>query len=464
MLGSLLVLTAALIVASVEPRDAEDSTLANGPLRVHPQNRRYFMDGRGQVVYLAGSHNWTTVQDHGFPLPVAFNFEEYVDFLTKHHHNFVRLWTWEHADGAPWTTAGVRVSPLAFDRAGPGLAADGKPRFDVTRFDSQYFDRLRRRVVRAGEAGLYVSVMLFQGWSVDSKEEAGNPWPGHPFHRRNNVNGIDGDVDGDGQGAETHTLTEPRITALQQAYVKNVLEALNDLDNVLWEISNESHVGSTAWQYEMIRFIKRYEATLGKQHPIGMTAQYPRGTNRALFESPADWVSPVHSRQEPYKSDPPPGRGDKIVISDTDHLWGVGGDRKWVWKSFTRGLHPIYMDPLGQKGSDPVDAPSVRRALGDTVRWSRRLNLVRMTPRPDLASSRFCLADVGAEYLVYVPTTRSVIVDLSDVNGQVAAEWFDAATGKTADGGVRRGGRSRFFTAPFVGDVVLYLRALPQTR
>jgi hypothetical protein len=87
-----------------------------------------------------------------------------------------------------------------------------------------------------------------------------------------------------------------------------------------------------------------------------------------------------------------------------------------------------------------------------------------MTPRPDLASSRFCLADVGAEYLVYVPTTRSVIVDLSDVNGQVAAEWFDAATGKTADGGVRRGGRSRFFTAPFVGDVVLYLRALPQTR
>lgn len=39
--------------------------------------------------------------------------------------------------------------------------------------------------------------------------QAGNPWQGHPFHRSNNVNGVDGDLNGDGQGPEIHTLKAP---------------------------------------------------------------------------------------------------------------------------------------------------------------------------------------------------------------------------------------------------------------
>jgi collagenase-like protein with putative collagen-binding domain len=93
-----------------------------------------------------------------------------------------------------------------------------------------------------------------------------------------------------------------------------------------------------------------------------------------------------------------------------------------------------------------------------------RMNLARMTPRPDLASSRFCLADVGTEYLVYLPTMRSAIADLSAVNGRVTAQWFNPATGRMADGGAAPGGALRFLTAPFVDDAVLYLRALSENR
>ena len=32
-------------------------------------------------------------------------------------------------------------------------------------------------------------------------------------------------------------------------------------------------------------------------------------------------------------------------MTQADHLWGIGGNRAWVWKSFTRGLNPIFMDP-----------------------------------------------------------------------------------------------------------------------
>jgi hypothetical protein len=34
-----------------------------------------------------------------------------------------------------------------------------------------------------------------------------------------------------------------------------------------------------------------------------------------------------------------------VILSDTDHLWCIGGNHSWVWKSFLRGLHPIFMDP-----------------------------------------------------------------------------------------------------------------------
>ncbi len=110
--------------------------------------------------------------------------------------------------------------------------------------------------------------MLFQGWSVEKKGQVGNPWQGHPFNKANNINGIDGDLNGDGQGPEIHTLDAPtEILERQQAYVRQVVDTVNDLDNVLYEIGNEMHVGSVKWQYRMIEYIREYERSKPKQHP-----------------------------------------------------------------------------------------------------------------------------------------------------------------------------------------------------
>src|SRR5688572_13131607 len=73
---------------------------AKGPLRVHPENGRYFTDGTTlpdgsfKAVYLTGSHTWANLIDRGpSDPPPAFSFDGYLDFLERHHHNFVRLWT-----------------------------------------------------------------------------------------------------------------------------------------------------------------------------------------------------------------------------------------------------------------------------------------------------------------------------------------------------------------------------------
>src|SRR4030095_9421265 len=100
--------------------------------------------------------------------------------------------------------------------------------------------RLRRRVRAAGDRGVYVSIMLFQGFSVARKGGIGeNPWNGHPFNKHNNVSGIDGESRGTGEGLDVHTLYDPELRQFQEAYVEKVVDTVNDLDNVLFEICNE---------------------------------------------------------------------------------------------------------------------------------------------------------------------------------------------------------------------------------
>ena len=108
---------------------------------------------------------------------------------------------------------------------------------------------MRQRIIDARERGIYVAIMLFDGWSVERKlkQPVGNPWLGHPLNAANNINGIDGDTNHDNAGVESHTLAIPAVLALQEAYVRKVVDMVNDLDNVLYEISNEDPGPQRRW-------------------------------------------------------------------------------------------------------------------------------------------------------------------------------------------------------------------------
>jgi hypothetical protein len=430
---------------------------------VCPENPRYFCDAAGRVVYLTGMHTWNSLVDMGpQDPPPAFDFDAYLDDLVRHHHNFVRLWTWEPVT---WNTRGNRqnalhtVAPLPYARTGPGQALDGKPRFDLKQYDPEYFQRLRARVQAAGRRGIYVSVMLFEGWAMQFSPAA---WQAHPYHPKNNVNGIDGDANGDGQGLEIYTLANHEISELQEAYIRQVIETVNDLDNVLYEISNENHPPSTEWQYHMIRAIKRCEATKPKQHPVGMTFQYKGGSNQTLLDSPADWISP--NPEGGYRDNPPAAAGNKVIITDTDHLWGIGGNPAWVWKSFLRGLNPIFMDPYDGSVLGPRDDQkwgAIRRALGATRRVAQSISLRAMTPHGELSSTGYCLAAPGHEYLVYQDQAGKPI-ELRLKPGTWQCARVDTATGEIVDRQtIRVEQQKHTFAASADSDWVLHVAPAP---
>jgi hypothetical protein len=439
---------------------------ATGPLRVLTSNPRWFTDGSGRAVYLAGSHVWQSLQDNGLLIrgavvnpPPVFDYDGYLKFLERHNHNFFRLWRWETTKWTDRYTGGEvkYCRPHPWARSGPGAANDGAPKFDLTRFNPEYFDRLRARVTAARDRGIYAAVMLFEGWEIQFTDG----WRHHPFHGPNNVNGVEGDLNGDGSGLEYNTLDKSemgrRVLKLQEAYVRKVIDTVNGLDNVLYEVCNEAFGDSTEWQYHMIGFVKEYESGKRKQHPVGMTFQYKGGTNALLYNSPADWISPnPGDPNQNYQENPCSGCTAKVVVNDTDHLWGhTGGDNIWVWKSFTRGLNVLFMEELLPS---PTWQDSARRAMGQVRRYAERMNLAAMTPAERVSATRYCLANRGKEYLVFQSNKGEFTVDLGDAKGTFQAEWLDVNADRSVAAKPVQGGASRTFTTPFPGPAALYLK------
>jgi uncharacterized protein DUF4038 len=418
---------------------------------------RYFTDGTGRAIYLTGSHTWNNFQEIGDKKPRPdFDYPAYLAFLKRSNHNFIRLWQWE-SPRADFPVS-IDASPMPYVKSG------GK--FDLSRFNPDYFVRLRQRVDAAAANGIYVSVMLFEGWSTRTRES----WSRHPLNPMNNTTRTGPTTGSDSTGHDLHTLDNGGAIAVQKAYVKHVIETLNSADNVLFEVGNEIGAYSTEWQYAMIRYIKTVEATMPKQHPVGMTFQWSpvesrRGTNKALFSSPADWISPGPDGDADYKLDPPEENRGKVIISDTDHLWGLGGDRDWVWRTFMRGLNPIYMDSYsdhadaGSAGHRPANQ-GARAAMGHTLRLARLVNLAALSPREELASTRFCLAAPGQEYLVYQPGTGPLSVNV--MGEGLWYDWYDPFNDRLIGEAqlVTNTGWTAF-TPPFVRPAVLWIHRKP---
>ena len=500
---------------------AVSPSAAPGPLVVSEKNPRYFTvgsTGAERAVYLTGSHIWNNLQDGMGPgsscaaSAEPFDYDGYLAFLKERGHNFIRLWRWEQFQSqAAGGGFHLCMTPQPWARTGSGTAKDGKPEFDLTRFDQQFFDRLRQRVVAAGREGIYVAVMLFDGWALHLSPAPDNV-EGHPFHAANNVNGIGITSIKDYQSLPL----DAKVQAIQEAYIRKVVDQLHDMPNVLWEVANEAAGGgtvdqefaqmlgldaapdwgnSTAWQYWVIDIVRQHEKLKGyASHPIGITMQFPVAdqtkVNDPLYASNAEWISPGYddemfkdgghpaapgSPPSRWYDDPPASDGRKVVISDTDHFAPGKGDALWAWKSFLRGHHTILMDfglIGGVKPADPkAESPGVpsfasfepaRQAMGDTRRYADRMNLIDMLPSSRLSSTGYALANPGKEYLVLQPEEADDGFEVQLVRGAYEVEWFDVTTRETRAGpgqNVEQDGTVRF-AAPFAGGpAVLFLKA-----
>jgi hypothetical protein len=120
------------------------------------------------------------------------------------------------------------------------------------------------------------------------------------------------------------------------------------------------------------------------------------------------------------------------------------------------------MDPYDHsilgRGS-PEDWNPLRKSLGVTRQLAERVNVAAMSPHDELASTKFCLAQPGIAYIVFLPTGGEVSVDLSGVEKSLNVEWIHPVEGGITQAQPISGGKRQTVKAPSSEAVVLFLHS-----
>jgi len=274
------------------------------------------------------------------------------------------------------------------------------------------------------------------------------------------------------------------ITGIQDAFVKKLIDTLNDLPNVLWIVSQEAPPGSEWWNNHLISLTRAYEAAKPLQHPIGFGV-LADNKDLTILNSDADWIAPA-ARISPTRSCGSGHPACKVNINDSDHsyfgMWNdsAQANRNYFWINFTQGNQTLFMDPYvvfyprenrnlcASPGHGIGSTPdprwdNARATMGYIRGYAERLNLSAMVPRGDLSSTKKALASTDShhpEFVVYAPSGGSFTVNLSHVSGSLEVEWMNPATGVRISGAPVSGRSTRTFTPPFGGDAVLYLSSV----
>jgi hypothetical protein len=458
-----------------------------GILRVHSTNPRYFTDDSGDPIYLTGSHTWYNFQtrvtiDANSYLNTTQDMEDYLDYIEGFGHNFTRLWTgWAYMDGTTYPGTGAGDWPWSRSATGGGF--DGGNQWDLTSFDSDYFDKVVDWIVEVESRGMYVSVMLFgsmagyNGRWVDGSATV-------VWHPDENTTLDDADVDPDDLCHATNGFyTSSTILAYQKALAEKFIDTLYTYDNVIWEIANEPPESTCAggivdaWVDAMVDYIQNYEqTTYSKQHLVAVNYGGSTSTN-LLKAMNAEVIGPTTVPVD-YKEGGEASYSSQVVVHDTDHTYGFSyivdkeDIRKSVWKTFLRGNHTIFMDSYDAirnanmdncQPSDPcpnTEWDLTRNTMGWTLDYANKVNdLAGLIPSESVGdcSTQYCLRNTtDREYLAYQDGTGNFTVNL--VAGNYAYEWFNPTTGTIAETGTfAASAGDKTFTPPFSGDALLYL-------
>jgi len=442
-------------------------------LKIDPEHPYYFRDG-AEHVYLLGASDrnafFVWQNDKGF------DWRDYLQVLHDYGFNYVRqdVTSWE-ADPGQYPAQFSNPAWL-FLRPGPGLAVDGSPKFDLARFNEEYFrSRIRPFLARACELGIYVELTLFN-------HSGGHLWQPCLYNDQNNVNQLGL---ASGEPESDRALDNQALLAIQEAYVTKVLAETADFGNVIYEICNES--GGAKWVTHFVDFIHNHPhypshlVSAGEQSSSFDPVTGPNdiivkhrgwGKGGGLYATDSD-VKNHHDVLLKYRAGKPVTHNEYFLYANqsTDDPNFV---RKMMWADFAAGGHSNFYDfahwrGTGRTNEDGQPAhPPPREILAGGRHLSsfvKRIPFWEMTPadhcltQPDTETHAMALAAPGQSYVVYLLGEQVSSIKLAVPEGDYRLQWYDPKTGEQTEaspvGSV--GGQLVLAVPSFDQDVVLWL-------
>ena len=259
----------------------------------------------------------------------------------------------------------------------------------------------------------------------------------------------------------------------QRAYVRQVVDTVNDLDNVLYEMFNEGEwydrEQRQRHEQHFLRFFRARCSNLLLSNSDHIAGDDPHLDPKldVVTLHPKDWIGhfPVFERGF-HKSPPKPYLYSEPVPEFDGETPSLDEVRRSVWETALAGAGWVNQnDP--SFGWDRHTAIAVRAAARDSAydvaghcaRFfnSGQMRFWEMEPNGKLASTGVCLANPGRQYVVYSAKGGSFTVDLSAApNATLSVQWYNPRSGRYhAAGEIVAGDTTMEFTPPFPGDAVL---------
>ncbi len=256
------------------------TSAARNPLALHPENPHYFL-WRGEPTILI-----TSAEHYGAVINLDFAYITYLDTLKRDGLNLTRAFSGAYVE--PQGAFNIARNTLApapgkfvcpWPRTDTMGYANGGRKFDLSQWDSDYFDRLKKFVDAASDRGIVVELTLFCPFYEDAQ------WKLSPMNATNNVNGI-------GNVSRTNVYTLDKhggLLAVQEAMVRKIVVEMNKFDNLYYEICNEPYFGGVTleWQHHIAEVIRDAEFPLKRKHLISRNV----ANNQALVDDPHDAIS-----------------------------------------------------------------------------------------------------------------------------------------------------------------------------
>jgi hypothetical protein len=176
---------------------------------------------------------------------------------------------------------------LPFVRSGQGTAWDGLSKYDLTKYNPYYFDRLHQYADLAEQKGV---VLLHEHFFQHNILEAGAHWASSPWRTANNINATGfpepPPYAGDKRifmAEQFYDVTNAHRAELYRKYIRHVLDVHAGQSNVLHLTSGE-YSGPLHFVQFWLDTVAQWEKETGKNALVGLAA--PKDVQDAILADP----------------------------------------------------------------------------------------------------------------------------------------------------------------------------------
>jgi hypothetical protein len=433
------------------------------PIRLHPQNPHYFLF-RGKAIALI-----TSGEHYGAVLNADVDFKKYLATIDADGLNYTRIFGGSYIE-VPAKSFGILRNDLApqpnrfiapWVRSGtPGYAGGGN-KFNLTKWNPEYFERYRAFLADASKRGIVVEITLFSSHYDEMM------WKISPFHPSNNVNNTN-----DIEWKKLQTLENGNILAFQEKYARKLVDEARDFDNVIFEIQNEpwsdrptlasvvnpylrppgrdqypnsidvADALSVDWQASVAKWITDAEASRPNHHLIAQ--------NYSNFLVPVSTLVlgvDIVNFHYAYPDAVTLNYGiNKAIAYDETGFLGREDDayRRQAWNFMLAGgsifdaldysFSPGHEDGQDLEPNGPGGgSPTFRHQLKILREFLDNCAILKL--RPDTTTVKragvvtHVLSNPGLEYAIYLDGNDPTDLALTLPGGDYRAEWFNTKTG-----------------------------------